>query len=447
MKRPAWQDDLLAALATELAGPLRGVVERACDRSGVGFVQAHNFLNRSGKAEYRALKVAADGARDAAWNAAPKPVHVVAPVAPPRDPVEVERERMALLRLRTQERDALKAVAGERSLRAMLDKLTRDVAAVFPTPPAYVPPPAVKSGATIETLMLLLNDWHAYEEVSAERMRGFNEYDGRIFGQRAWRVVQSLLSIKQRMERGNGWRFPKLVVAANGDFVTGTIHGLERHTDAPNIVWAVYGCSRVLAAALRDLSPHFAEIEVFCTSGNHGRLPDDHRMPQKDPTRNWDTMVYLLAREALRDVPNVKFFIPNSYAVAFEVEGWRFLQQHGHDIKSWNQIPHYGINRAVSNMNALEASRDRNIHGFLFAHFHQKAAMEHPSGEWWIGPSLIGGNEFTMNALGKVDRPGQLLLGVHPENWVTHQWTLRANAPADAPGYPVAPWVEGVVAA
>lgn len=36
------------------------------------------------------------------------------------------------------------------------------------------------------------------------------------------------------------------------------------------------------------------------------------------PTRNWDTLIYLFAREHLRDVERVKFYIPDSYAIGFE---------------------------------------------------------------------------------------------------------------------------------
>ena len=32
------------------------------------------------------------------------------------------------------------------------------------------------------------------------------------------------------------------------------------------------------------------------TVGNHGRLPDDKKVPSKDPTRSWDYLAYLFAR-------------------------------------------------------------------------------------------------------------------------------------------------------
>jgi hypothetical protein len=358
---------------------------------------------------------------------------------PPPDPVQAEQERLARQRQLAGERELLRAVAGEKSLRACLESLVRETAQRFDPPPKYKVPSAVP-GAVEETLVLMLSDWHAYEEVKAERVRGFNEYNAATFGRRVKRVVDAAISIKQRMERGKGWRFPRLVIGENGDLISGTIHELERHSDAPGVVHAMYGCARVLAQAIRDLSAHFADVDVFCTPGNHGRFGDAKRIQQKDPWRSWDTLIALFARESLADCPNITWHIPDAYSVAFDIYGWRFLQTHGHDVKSWNSIPWYGLNRLVGNINALESARGSVISHYLFGHFHTAASLPHAAGESFINGSLIGANEFAINALGKADRPCQWLLGVHPEHGVTHRWPLVALADPMAPGYNVKPW-------
>lgn len=356
---------------------------------------------------------------------APEPV-------PPPDPIEVEQRRRQRLRELREEREAVQAVAGERSLRDMLERLVRATAQTFDPPPAYRPPP-VASGSVRETVVQMLSDWHADEKVSAEAMRGFNEYNDTIFRARIRRVVESHLSIKQRMEAGGGWTFERLVLGLNGDFISGTIHELEKHSDHENVIWAVYNTGMVLAEAIADLAAAYPAVEIFCTSGNHGRLPDARRVQQKEPTRNWDTLIYLFAREHLRLLPSLTWYIPNSYSVAWDIYGWRFLQTHGHDVKSWNSIPWYGLNRLVSNINALEAGRGTPIHYWTFAHFHEHSSLPHASGESFINGSLIGGSEFTLNGLGKVGRPTQWMLCVHPEHGVTSRWPLFAEAPMAAP--------------
>lgn len=361
------------------------------------------------------------------------------PEAPPPDRVAVEAARLADRRDLLLERAALKDVAGERSFRAFIETLIRDLVTPMEAPPPFDPPP-VTPGATVETMLQSFSDWHAYEVVTASRTRGFNDYNADVMGRRVRRVVATHLSIKDRMERGGGWSFPRLVLGVNGDMMSGTIHEVERHSDAPNVILAAYGVGLVLAQAIRDLAAAYPAVEVFCTSGNHGRLPDARRMQQKDPTRSWDTLTYLFAREHLRALSHVRWYIPDSYSVAFEVEGWRFLQTHGHDVKSWNSIPFYGINRMMANLNALEASRGTPFQYALLGHFHNRSSMEAASAEYFVNGSLIGGTEFSVQGMGRSDQPCQWMLGVHPEHGVTHRWPILGATDDQAEGYAVRPW-------
>ena len=355
------------------------------------------------------------------------------------DPIEAETERLAKHRERLIEQALIRDVAGERSFRALLERVAKSTVDLLPPPPPFKP---IKTGraASQETMVQMLSDFHAYEFVKASRTRGINEYTADIFGRRARGLVENHVSIKRRLERGGGWRFRELVVALNGDIISGTIHELERHSDAPNVVLAVYGAARVLALMLRDLAANYVSVRAFCISGNHGRLPDAKRMQQKDPLRNWDAMIYILAKEMLADCETIEFIIPDSYSVAYEVEGWRFIQTHGHSIKSWNQIPYYGINRQVTNLNALEADRGSPVNYWLFSHFHSASALPASAGKAIINGSLIGPNEFTINELGKADKPLQVMFGVHPEQGITHFWEIHATEAEE--GYPVRAWEE-----
>lgn len=370
--------------------------------------------------------------RAAQSKAAPKALAEVKPVDLVAQAQE-RREAMANVRI---ERELLEAVAGEKSFRTLLESLAVRTIQHLPRIPAYKPPKGQK-GATIETVFQELSDFHGGESVTLERTRGFNEFSTSILAQRLKKVVDSHISIKQRMERGGGWKFKKLVIGLNGDLVSGTIHEIERHSDAKNVVMAVYAVAMILAQAIRDLAAQYPSVEIYCTSGNHGRLPDARRVQQKDPTRSWDTMIALLAKEHLREFEYIQFHIPDSYSVAYDIEGWTFLQTHGHDVKSWNSIPWYGINRLTGNINALEASRRQTIHYWVFAHFHSKSSLEHASGESFINGSMIGGTEFSINALGKSDKPCQWMLMVHKEHGVTSRWPLIGTCPTDSPGYTV----------
>jgi hypothetical protein len=355
----------------------------------------------------------------------------------PADPVDVELKRLDGQRDRRRERDLVKQIASEKSFRAFLEDLMLEVAPTLDAPPKYKPP-KLATDASEETILLVWSDWHAYEVIKPERTLDLNEYNAVVMAKRVKQIVLNSLSIKHRMERGGGWRFPRAVVACNGDFISGTIHEVERHSDAPSVIMAAYGTGLTLAAALRDLSPHFERIDVYCTPGNHGRLPDARRMQQKDPSRNWDTAIYLYAKTALSEVKNIHFHIPDSYVVMYEIGSRNFLQTHGHEIKSWNSIPFYGIDRYGRNVNALLTAKEKPVHFYIISHFHSSGGFPTGGGKSFINGSVIGGTEFSINALGKCDEPTQWMFGVDGKR-ITHQWEIEGNGDSGETYIPY-PW-------
>jgi hypothetical protein len=369
-------------------------------------------------------------------------IKAAAQAAKPAKPEETPEQRRARIRDLSKIRALETAVDGERGIRSYLTELARETAMQFDVPPPYKPPKPAPKSASGETMVQHLSDWHTYEDVQAARTRGINEYNGHIAGQRARRVVDTHLSIKERMERGGGWHFEELVLPLNGDFVPGTIHELERHTDAPNVVMAVYGTALLVAQTIRALAAAYPRTRVYCTSGNHGRLPDARKVQTKEPTRSWDTVVYLLAREHLRGMRNITWNIPDSWGVRYDIYKWGFLQMHGHFVKSWMNLPYYGLDRMTRNTTSLEAVRGWTPNYFLCGHFHTGTQIAAPAGELLVNGSLVGANEFVIDGMGKAEPPMQHMFGVHPEHGITHTWKIQADAPKDAPAFETTPWLE-----
>jgi hypothetical protein len=337
------------------------------------------------------------------------------------DPIEQAKKRAEQDAQRREHVEAVKELAFRSTLRDCLS----EVAKTLEPPPAYRPIKSVR-GEVVETMLLHLSDWHADELVRAENVFGLNEYSRSVMDRRIAKVVASTVEIKSRLESG-GYRFPTLVVAANGDMVSGTIHEVERHTDGPNILRTALRCATSLAAAIRDLSGSFERIHVFGTSGNHGRLGDAKKVQTKDPTRSWDYLIYEYAAALLKDCPNVTVECPDSWAVMYELEGKLFYQGHGHFVKSWNSIPFYGINRMTSRLGAVIAKHFRPVDYWLFGHFHVHGSIENAGGEYLINPPLIGPQEFGVHSFGDAVPPGQSLFGVHQKYGITHRWRLAAE--------------------
>jgi AcrR family transcriptional regulator len=343
---------------------------------------------------------------------------------PVRTPVETESERWRAEREKKLHQEAIKQAAAEVGFRAFLEQLIRDIAPTCQPKPIKSSPRPAKG--TAEELLTVWSDWHMYEVVTRERTLGLNEYDAEIGEARARRVVDTLLTIKGRAERG-GQPYRKITVAANGDMISGSIHEVEKHSDAENVIEAAIRCGNLLGSCVEALAAEFELVEVFGTTGNHGRLPDHRRMPQKDPTRNWDYLIYRWAEQYTSRLPNVRWFIPPAYSVIYQIHEWNFHQNHGHEIRSWNQIPFYGIIRRTTGLNAIRQHTGQPIHYTLCSHFHNAGTLSVPGGEVIVNGSLIGATEYSVEGLGRADKPSQWLLSVHPEHGVTTRWPIYAE--------------------
>jgi predicted transcriptional regulator len=340
-------------------------------------------------------------------------------------PPETAQERAERIRQLSVQRDLLKSTEGEQSFRWFLESLLHETVDRLDPPPKYKKEKC-REEKTEETMVALWSDWHYGELVKAESVQGLNEYNPDIASARVYSLVQKTIGIKNKLERG-GWNFPRLVIALNGDMITGSIHELEKSSSPNNIVLASYQCARLLALAIRDLAAEFESVTVISTSGNHGRLDSKSKStPSKEPLRNWDSVVYLNAMTALENVKNVEFLIPDSYTAVFEVEGYTFAQNHGHDIKAFGTvIPIYGFNRMVSSLNSIRVCRSDPINYFLFSHYHSASRVSYAGSEYMINGSLIGATEYGVNSLGKADKPCQLLFGVHRDHGITSSWNIN----------------------
>jgi hypothetical protein len=343
----------------------------------------------------------------------------------PVDPVAEAEARLERIRLARAEKRALEDVASERSFRRSLESMISSVVPPMPAPVPFKPSPRNKARKG-ESLILHLSDWHYGEVVEAEKTRGHNEYNQEIAEQRAKRVFDGFHSIVDKLSAG-GWNFNRLVVPINGDMLTGTIHELERHSGGRNIVQSTFECASLLAGFLSPLASEFPRVDAYVTAGNHTRMAP--KMESKDPTRTWDAAMGMALGLHLKNHKNVSVTVPNAYTCAIGIEGHTVVQTHGHQIKggSYGGSPWYGINRMVTNYNALEASRGGKVLAWMFGHFHSSSSIPNVHSEVFINGSLISGTEWTIDTLGKSDRPCQWLLCVHPEHGITSRWPLYAK--------------------
>lgn len=276
-----------------------------------------------------------------------------------------------------------------------------------------------------EHLVAHLSDEHADEVVKKHQVGDCEEYDFPIALCRAEQYVDSVIKFSQKTL--SNYRFPVLHILKYGDATNGEIHGGVGHSYYRNMFRNALAIGQMEALMIRDLAPYFGEVRVICLPGNHGR-----RSPKKDfngPWDNWDYLISEIMATHCRNLKNVTFAIPECFSLNYEINGHGFHIQHGDDIKSWNSIPWYGIERKTRRLVALHNSRGIMSRYFVMGHFHALASMADLNGETFINGAWCATNPYSYESFSSFREPMQLLHGVHPTQGVSWRLPIRLRNP------------------
>ena len=266
-----------------------------------------------------------------------------------------------------------------------------------------------------------LTDEHADSLVLPHSVDNLERFDFGIALRRAEQYVDSVVKFTQNTLVN--YDFHTLWVFAHGDHTSGEIHGAVEHSYYRNQFRNCLAVGQMHALMFRDLAPHFNRIHVLYLSGNHGRRSS--KKDYKSPWNNWDYLVAEIAKQHCAGLGNVDFLIPDSFSANVEVEGHGFCVSHGDDIRSWNGMPWYGIERKVRRWAALNAAVDRKINYYCFGHFHNPAIITNLNGEVVINGSWIATDPYGFNAITAFNEPSQLIHGVHRDYGIS--WRLHVK--------------------
>jgi len=304
------------------------------------------------------------------------------------------------------------------------DEILKEVRSLIPKlPTVKVPKVNVpkKGVSDKEDIVLNFSDTHIGEIVKFDETMGLAEYDFDIFKQRLEYMSDTIHNlIKNKLV---GYKFNKLWINMLGDMVSGLIHDeLVEYGEATVIEW-VFGGALVIAQFLMEMAQLFPEIEVTCVVGNHGRMHRKKRFKKRYV--NWDYILYETIASYCKDQKNIIFDIPRSFFTVKNIKGYNCLIVHGDDIKSWNGIPFYGIDRMARNFNELLRKSGKSFDYIFLGHFHRTGLLDNTNGSIMINSSVIGGNEFSIGALGQANEPKQLFFGMHPKYGDTFLYNIK----------------------
>jgi hypothetical protein len=335
--------------------------------------------------------------------------------------LELESEIVHLTQERNTERKKVKASAKTEGLfRAMVREMEQRIVPMKALPP--IRHPQVKKAAIEEHVVMHLSDGHHDQVVTLEESQGLEKYDFPISCARAERYVDTVIDWTQGTLSPK-FNFKVLWIAAYGDHTSGEIHGHGNRSYYRNQFKNCLAIGRLHSLMIRDLAPHFDQVNIIYLSGNHGR-----RSIQKDyhgAQDNFDYLIGEITRLHCRDITNAHFTIPNAYSINVDINGVGFNFSHGDDVKGNLGIPFYGMVRRQKGLIALNSMMGRRIQYYVMGHHHTLSSLSDMDGELVVNGAWPATDSYSINSFAGYREPSQLLHGVNPKYGITWRMNVK----------------------
>ena len=334
--------------------------------------------------------------------------------------LKLEAQNIALRDENARCKQSYKAAQRKNSIfEAVVDEMHQVIAPIKPLP--RIQKIQQKGKVIQESLVTVLSDEHADQVVLPEQVGNLERYNFRIALRRAEEYVHTLLQFTKGTL--SNYNFKTLYIFAIGDHTSGEIHNAKDHSEYRNAFRNSLAIGQMHSLMFRELAAYFNKIEIIYLSGNHGR-----RSIRKDyhgARDNWDYLIAETARMYCREIKNISFTIPDAFSAGIEIEGWGFGLSHGDDIRSWNGIPWYGIERKTRRLAAISATRGKRIHYYCFGHFHNAATQAALDGETIINGSWVATDPYAYESLSVFSEPSQWMFGVHHKRGISWRLNMR----------------------
>jgi hypothetical protein len=222
----------------------------------------------------------------------------------------------------------------------------------------------------------------------------------------------------------SGVEWDGIVVALNGDILSGDIHDeLARTNEAPTTSSVTYWVPK-LAAALRYLADEFGQVFVPCTDGNHDRTYK--RIPAKQRAESsFAWVIYNWLADVLRDDERITFSITTAPGQVYPIYGTIFHQSHGDAFRSAGGIGglYPSMLKHIHRLDAMWGAQSVSVDCHLFGHWHQY--LSGPN--FIVNGSLKGYDEYARSAAFRPEPARQALAVVTPERGIVQQMPVYAE--------------------
>jgi hypothetical protein len=304
---------------------------------------------------------------------------------------------------------------------------------------AVEPLPAIQynEGNTAESEIVAVfkvSDWHIGAVTNSWETEGFGQFNWLLAQERVHYMAKKFLGWIETHRKS--FKINKLYILSEGDMISGNIHyELDVTNEFPAPVQAVKAGS-LLAQFVATLAPHFKEVHFSQINiDNHSRLTKKLQFSE-GAENSWGYIVHAIANAKLEKHGNINVLPAGGIRQIVDVNGIKFLTEHGHEIKAFLGIPFYGMERlkgkeASKRMHAMLDQERNNMIGAM----KKDIGFDYMSIGHWHVPSIIS-NSILVNgclpgtteydhAYGRSAKPSQVSFLVHPRYGI-YNWTAWA---------------------
>ncbi|CAH1658125.1 conserved hypothetical protein [Hyphomicrobiales bacterium] len=278
-------------------------------------------------------------------------------------------------------------------------------------PVGWLAPSREKTGRAAG--LIHISDLHLGEVVDPDEILGLNAYDIGIAKRRLQRLFDAAIEILPRWS--SDCQMAGVVVALNGDLISGDIHDELRRTNALTSQEQVWMASDLLAAGLVRLADEFGSVFVAVTPGNHGRTT--HKPEAKQVTKlSYDMMIGECLRRHFEGDGRVTVHLATGRDAVYPIFAWTVFQSHGDAIGTKGGMgfagPMLPIVRGTKLVELQGARASRQYDVILTGHYHTSGNP----GRTLANGSVVGYAEYP-NGLRCALEPPQQWLALMTERW------------------------------
>lgn len=261
--------------------------------------------------------------------------------------------------------------------------------------------------------LIHISDLHLGEVVDPDEILGLNAYDMGIAKRRLQRLFDAAMEILPRWS--SDCQMAGVVVALNGDLISGDIHDELRRTNALTSQEQVWMATDMLAAGLAKLADEFGAVFVAVTPGNHGRTT--HKPEAKQVTKlSYDMMIGECLRRHFEGDSRVTVHLATGRDAVYPIFAWTVFQSHGDAIGTKGGMgfagPMLPIVRGTKLVELQGARASRQYDLILTGHYHTSGNP----GRTLANGSVVGYAEYP-NGLRCALEPPQQWLALMTERW------------------------------